>query len=424
MKTKELILQSIQSIKAHLLRTSLTMLIIAIGIMALVGILSAIDAIKSSITNQFSELGANSFSIVEKTETIKKHGNISRKTIGSPITYHQAKLFKELYQLPGTSPNSTYTPVNPNALVSVSSDVLFNAKLRYQSKTTNPNIELKGVDENYLFVSGYELEKGRWFSSIDANKNLYYAVIGKDVEALLFPKENALGKKIWWGNYQYIIIGVLKSKGNSFAFGGDKVMFIPLKNARFVNPSKSPSFNIQVKITSPQTLTYAIEKARVVFRNVRKLSVSEDDNFSIEKSDVLANLVIDDLKKVTLGATFIAAITLTGAVIGLLNIMLVNVKERTREIGIRKALGASSKNIQQQFLLESIFIGLSGGIIGIILGILIGNLVALGMNTSFFIPWFWISIAVLLCFIVGVLSGYYPSKQAAQIDPIESLRYE
>ena len=424
MKTKELVYQAIQSIKAHLLRTSLTMLIIAIGIMALVGILSAIDAIKSSITHQFSELGANTFSIIEKTETIKKRGIISRETIGSPVTYYQAKLFKELYQSSTSSSHPQQTPSNSNLFVSISLDISFNAKLRYLSKTTNPNIELKGVDENYLFVSGYELEKGRWFSATDANKDVHYAVIGKDVKSLLFPKEQAIGKKIWWGNHSYIIIGVLKSKGSSFGFGGDKVMFIPLKNARFINSSKSPSFNIQVKVSSPKMLTYAMEKARSVFRNIRKLSVSDEDNFSIEKSDVLANLVIDDLKKVTLGATFIAAIALIGAAIGLLNMMLVNVKERTREIGIRKAIGASSKNIQQQFLLESIFIGLSGGSIGILLGIIIGNLVALSMHTNFFIPWFWMSIAVLLCFIVGILSGYFPSKQAAQVDPIESLRYE
>ena len=165
-------------------------------------------------------------------------------------------------------------------------------------------------------------------------------------------------------------------------------------------------------------------EAEGLFRSVRKLSVYDENNFAIRKSDSLANMLIENLSVVTIGATIIGLITLLGASIGLMNIMLVSVSERTREIGVRKALGASSTAIKQQFLFESIFIGQIGGILGIILGIIIGNLISLLVGGSFVVPWLWVLIGVVLCFLVGIGSGYFPAVKASRLDPIVALRYE
>jgi putative ABC transport system permease protein len=184
------------------------------------------------------------------------------------------------------------------------------------------------------------------------------------------------------------------------------------------------NFNIQVKVEDPRLIEAALGESEALFRNVRRLDPADETDFNMEKSDNLVNMLLDNIKNITLVATLIGVITLFGAAVGLMNIMLVTVTERTLEIGIRKAIGASSGLIRQQFLIEAVVIGQMGGLLGIVLGILIGNMVSVLIGSTFFIPWFWILVGVVLCFGVGVVSGYYPAQKAAQFDPIESLRYE
>jgi putative ABC transport system permease protein len=401
---------SLDSIKANKLRAFLTMLIIFFGITALVGISSAIDAIKGSINNNFTSMGANSFTIRNSGTSVKirKKG---RKKIYPTISYKEALRFKKEFTLP--------------VKTSISTLASFNSILKFDSKKTNPNIQVFGGDENYLEISGYELEKGRNFSHQEIFGSSHLVIIGKEVEFELFKgKQKAIDKYINIKGGKYKVIGVLESKGNSMGFGGDKICIIPLTTARQYFGSNEMKFTINVLVQNALMLDYAIEEATGLFRKTRGLKINEEDNFEITRSDSLASMLISLTGKASMGAIIIGIITLIGASIGLMNIMLVSVTERTKEIGIRKALGASSNVIKNQFLIESIVICLCGGFFGILMGIISANLISYNLSSSFFMPWTWIIIGFSVCFIVGLISGYLPAKRASQLDPIESLRFE
>ncbi len=399
---------SINSIKSNLLRTTLTIFIIAFGIMALVGILTAVDSIKATITSEFTNMGANTVSIRKNDREIKdKNGKIIDSP---PIKYQEAVRFKNEYKLP--------------AKVSISVYVSWTATLKNSNLKTDPNISVIGADENYLLTSGREIKYGRNFTQTDILSGENLIIIGSDIQKRLFPnKENPCDKLINIGSSKYRIIGVLKEKGSSFVGDGDKIGLISITNARQYFTGKK-SYVINIIPDNPQHIDYAVEEAEGLFRTIRNLKSHEPSNFIINKSDNIVNMLLENISIVTAGATIIGLITLLGASVGLMNIMLVSVAERTREIGIRKAIGAKSSTIKQQFLFESVFIGQLGGILGIILGIVAGNLISLITGGSFIIPWVWILLAVVLCFLVSIGSGYIPAQKASKLDPIEALRYE
>lgn len=399
---------SLISIRSHLLRTLLTILIIAFGIMAIVGILTAIESIKISITSSFSSLGANSFTIVNRDMVVQGSG---QPRVYPPISYDEAVAFKRDYHFP--------------AIVSVSLWGTSTAIVRYGSRETNPNIAVNGSDENYLLTSGNELERGRNFSPWEVETGASVAIIGGRLARTLFPNnENPLGNFINIANRRYQVIGVMKERGAGFGFSSDQHVIIPVLAARgqYYRPSMNHSLNISTQNIAQ--LETAIGEATGVFRLTRGLRPGEGNNFDIRKSDNLARILIENLSLVTLAATAIGIITLLGAAIGLMNIMLVSVTERTREIGIRKAMGASRYTIKQQFLAEAIVICQLGGVAGIIFGLLVGNIMSLVIGNPFIVPWKWIGAGILLCSLVGLVAGYYPAAKASRLDPIESLRYE
>lgn len=402
---------SLKSIRSHLLRTILTVMIIAFGIMALVGILTAIDSIKYFLNENFAMMGANTFSIRNREIMVQIGGRRTDPKMFERITYDQAIRFKQQFDFP--------------AYTSISTFAAHTATLKYKSEKSNPNITVRGSDENYFITAGQEISKGRNFNENEVYHGAHVVVIGSGIEKQLFKaNEDPIGKIISIGPGKYQVIGVMKEKGSSVGFSGDLDCILPLNNVRQYFPRPNRTFAISVTVSDPLLMDQAIGEATGLFRIIRGDRVGQEQTFQISKSDSIAKMLTDNIKYVALAATFIGLITLLGAAIGLMNIMLVSVTERTLEIGIRKAMGATSKIIRIQFLVESVVIAQLGGLLGIIFGIIIGNVLSMLLQSSFIIPWPWIFLGVTLCFIVALASGIIPANKAARLDPIESLRYE
>lgn len=415
---------SFRTVRSNKLRTGITVAIIALGITALIGINTAIAAIQQKFLESFSSMGALGFTLRYQeprrffnNDEVKKEKKGQKKekksSQGKPITENQAETFRDIYHFPAQV--STNLMGARDAIVS------------YGSQKTNPNVWVVGGDENYTSLNGYSVLYGRDLNTLDIQTSRNVCLIGKDVATRFFGEniERPLDNIIRINNIPFRIVGTLEPKGSTFGRSLDNIIIISYSNARrYFNSNPNASFNIQVKVPDIKLIDGAIGEATGTFRTIRRLSVTETDNFLVDKSDSFAEMLIRNLSFITTAALLIGLITLVGAAIGLMNIMLVAVTERTKEIGLVKAIGGKKKNVRYQFLYESIIISMLGAAFGIVLGIILGNVVGILLSTSFVIPWNWVITGIIICSLVGLLAGLYPAIKAARLNPIEALRYE
>ncbi|MCS6929020.1 MAG: ABC transporter permease [Saprospiraceae bacterium] len=412
MPFSEILLLAWRNIRANMLRAVLTLSIIAFGITALVGILTAIDAIANSLNDSFSGLGANSFIIEQKWGDIRGSRRGIRQKKSDPISYEQAIQFKERFNFP--------------AAVSVSLQATNLATVKFYDKKTNPNVSFVGVDENYFSAKGLDIEHGRNFSKTEVEDGHSKIILGRAIVELLFndEPERALDQIVLVGSQRYRVVGVLKSKGAAMNSQADRAVYAPLERVRALYGTAETNYDLVVAVHHAPDLEEAKSEAIGLFRQIRGLRPGQEDDFEVFASDSLIAIFKENTTKLRLATIAIGLMTLLGAAIGLMNIMLVSVTERTREIGIYKAIGATRRDILNQFLTEAVLICQMGGAVGILMGILVGNIVTLFVGGNFLVPWPWIILGFVLCMVVGIASGFYPALRAARLDPIEALRYE
>jgi putative ABC transport system permease protein len=425
MKFSDVLSLAFRSVRSNKLRTGITITIIAFGIMALVGIITAIKAMNQKLTESFSTMGANGFTIRFKERNfhfggdgggdtkLSKKGTKKQKqsSLNKLIKEDEAEMFAQRYQFPG-------------ATVGLSAFSGRNNIASYQSSKTSPNVLMFGADENYLYLNGFSIYAGRNFSRQEIQSSQSICLLGYDVAAKLFKLDRtlAVNRVIRINDLPYRVVGIMGSRGSSFGFSRDNIIIIGYKSAEKI--SNNNSYMIGVKVDQINQVENAMGEAEGLFRAVRKLNTTEESNFVVERSDSVAEKAINVLSYLTAAIVVIGFITLIGSAIGLMNIMLVSVTERTKEVGLVKAIGGKSKTVRQQFLFEAIVISVMGALFGILAGVLVGNLFSMLLKTGFVVPWAWVGLGIAICGIVGVLAGLYPALKAGKLNPIEALRYE
>ncbi len=410
MPITELLSIALNTLKANKLRAALTLSGIVIGVFSIIAIMTLLNALQAGIEGGLSELGSNTFQ-VQKFPAINVGGPGSRSKYRNrqDITYEQGLRLMEKA--------TVYKNISLE-------DYVYQKTFKNSQFTTNPNNYVGGVVPEYLECNNRVVQFGRFITSADINSSSKVAVIGMDVVDKLFPSINPIGQDIIIDNNEFKVIGVFEKKGEGFGQSNDNFALLPITTMQQIYGRNNRSMNIAIQAPSKETFNESVENIVSVLRSIRKDKPGEPDSFEIYSNDSLIGQVNSFTKYFKYGTGFISFIAMLAAGIGIMNIMLVSVTERTKEIGIRKAIGAKKGNILTQFLIEAIILCQLGGIIGIILGVVTGNLLGMYLQSPVVIPYDWVVIGLVVCSVVGIVFGVYPAYKAAKLDPIDALRYE
>lgn len=406
---KEILIQALFSLSVNRLRSWLTILGVAVGVFSIIAVMTALDAIEKSVENGLTNLGANTL-VIQKFPAVMLGGGHNRNRIvnRSDITYKQATTFRKLMDT--KAKNIGFVIYSPFS------------QARHGNIATNPDITLTGGDKNFAISGNYEIRTGRNLSDNDVQSARNFAVLGRDVAEKLFPGgQNPLEKKIKVNSKVYTVIGVFEKKGDAFGQSQDTFVLVPITNYLNHIDQKS-SLSITIEALSQKEYGKTHDLAIGAMRQARGLGVGKENDFEVITNDSLVNSFRDIQRIIGSGAFIISFMALLTAGVGIMNIMLVSVTERTQEIGIRKSVGAPRKSIRSQFLLEALILSVAGGMIGIVAGTSAGNLVALNFNLPLIFPWQWIVISICVCSAVGMVFGIFPAWKAAGLDPVEALR--
>ena len=404
----EILRLAFDSLKANKLRSALTMLGIAVGVFSVIGVMTVISGLKGSIESGLNVLGANSFQLM-KYPAINFSDPRQRFANRRDIDFDQASRFKEL--MGETAQVSLMLRRGGRVAI-------------YMDRRTNPNVMLGGGDENFITSRDYEIEAGRNLGADDVEFGRAVVLLGDDLTKKLFLNENPLGRMVRIDDQSYTVVGLLAPKGSSFGQSQDNFAVVPI--TRFLQAYGRSHRSISVNVQAPgQAELPAVQEGAVgTMRLVRGLDPEDPNDFEVFSNESLIEAFNKIANTVAIGAFVISAIALLASGVGVMNIMLVSVTERTKEIGIRKSIGAKKRNILTQFLIEAVLLSLVGGLIGVAVGVIGGNIGAMMMNASAVFPWGWAVAGMLVCSAIGVGFGFYPAWKAASLDPIEALRYE
>lgn len=408
LRTADLLELATSSLRSNLLRTSLTVLGVAIGVFSVVGVMTALSAMRQSIDTSLSVFGANVLQ-VSKNPAIQVGGPGERRRRPN-ITPRQAEDFRRLMAEDGI----------PVSLIAYDGG----ERASYADKKTGPILTIVGTNQHYILTNKYEIERGRNLSPADIEFNRAVAVVGYNLVEELFPVEDPIGKAITVDNNRFTIVGILKKRGELFGQSMDNLVLIPINRFVAQNWGDWRTMEMAVQAPGPLAMARTEDLAITHMRQARGLEPEDENNFEITSNESLQAAFGKIAKIVGVVGLGVSAIALVCAGVGIMAIMLVSVTERTREIGVRKSLGARKTNVLLQFLLEAIFLSEAGAAIGIVLGTAVGNFVAAQLNATMIIPWFWMAVAVTVCSFIGIGFGLYPAWRAANLNPVDALRYE